>query len=184
MNIPPPAPAAPAPAPLLPPILTPQVQALMRKRRHNVLVEACDYDEGESEDEDGATGETRTVVGTGANGAESDRLLARIQQATKSFDVEVAVLQEEEEEEGGKENSSSSSSSGAGGGGNVRVVVEAGAAMRAKLFRFACAPAFSTRAWGEGMQGLSLDYALPKVRECEPPPPSLSSSELLAWLHA
>lgn len=96
--------------PLLPAIGTPEVDALMKKRDHNLLIDACDFGDGEGE-----------------------RLIARIKEVTKGMDVEIHECDQ-----------------------------ASGAAARAHLARFAVAPAFTTRCYGEGVQGLSLDYALPK----------------------
>lgn len=102
--------------PLMPTITPGELDAIGRKRDHNVLIDACDFGDGEG-----------------------DRLIKRIEDATKGMDMEIHECDK-----------------------------ASGAAARAQLFRFACAPAFTTRCYGEGVQGLSLDYALPKKHDTCP----------------
>jgi len=60
----------------------------------------------------------------------------------------------------------------------IHECTSAGQAQSLSAFRFAAAPAFRTYCVGNGLQGFSVDYALPKTKGQEPPlaaPPSESA---------
>lgn len=54
---------------------------------------------------------------------------------------------------------------------------------RAMLFRFVVAPAFRTFCIGKGLQGLSIDYALPKIGTEYPPMPEKEYPLLSRWVY-
>ena len=124
---------------LLPPVLPPAVAALAARKDHHLLITAGDFGGGEL-----ARFEERLAcfLGDGTHRGDPRQEKAGGEKETASLAPTSSSLAE-----------AVFLSSEGGVGSDVA---------RVSMFRFAAAPAFRTFCVGEGLQGLSLDYALPK----------------------